>query len=233
MNNRIGTILATGLLTLMSGGCCNFSDLWFGRGAACGLCTKLPKPQFGNCLQAPLFQPKCGSQPFASPAPFQPAPHQPAPYQPAPCRAPQWQAPSWQAPQCQAPQCQAPTCTVTPECGCNAYAEAPCGDQCYGSAYGADCGCGSVADGEVVHDPYLGGQVTDQGVIGEHVVPGSVVPGTSIPGSTMPGSAVPGPPIQSDQFVPRGSGSYQSQKFDADGNKIIWEEPLPTGTNAL
>lgn len=242
MNNRMGTIVATGWLVAMTSGCCaNLSNLWFGRGAACGLCTNLPKPQFGNCLQAPLFQPKCCAQPLAAPAPCPTAPYQPAPYQPptyqppayqpAPCQAPPWQAPRLHPFRCRTPRGPAAPYAATPDCGCPPYSETPCGETCYGSAYGYQGDCGSMMYGDASSDPYLGGhsmpyegQIIDGGVIGEHGVPGSAAPGAPVPGSQSFG-----PPIQSDQFVPRGTDRWQSQKFDTDGNRIIWEEPLPEG----
>ncbi|MGI9471446.1 MAG: hypothetical protein ACR2NZ_07945 [Rubripirellula sp.] len=112
----------------------------------------------------------------------------------------------------QAP-CGAPRCQGAPQggCGCNgqAYSAQPCGT--CGSTAAGDCGCGGMTGtygsgnyGTV--DPYMSGGA----------VP-SAIPqnGTVI--------APPGTMIQSDGFSAR--------KFDNDGSRILWEEPV--GTNSL
>ena len=114
--------------------------------------------------------------------------------------------------------------------GCNS-----CGDSgSYGAAYGGDCGCnGGSRNHGVPHDPYLSGgshgnvgpydgQIIDQQIVGDQVI-----------GSQVPGNATIMPPNSSDNFQPRPSGSYPANKFDADGNKILWEQPLPGGTTSL
>tara|TARA_R110002049_G_scaffold27321_2_gene94300 strand:+ start:538325 stop:538669 length:345 start_codon:yes stop_codon:yes gene_type:complete len=101
-------------------------------------------------------------------------------------------------------------------CGCNGYVDG--GSATYGSAYGGDCQCQSY--GGVVSDPYLssgtvvpyGEQIIGEQILGEQIVGDQVIGGTSYPN----GSA----PIQSE---------WQARKFDTDGNKILWEEPLPPG----
>lgn len=74
-----------------------------------------------------------------------------------------------------------------------------------------DCGCGGVVDsyGPVVSDPYMSGEIIggSQQIIGSPTYPSNVAP------------------IQSDDFSAR--------KFDSDGNRILWEEPLPSGSTAL
>ena len=100
---------------------------------------------------------------------------------------------------------------AAPTCG-------PCGEG-HVMQYG-DCGCGNVCGnscgggtyGGVVTDPYMSGQVIDGSMPYEGQIVGE---------STYPGSAAP---IQSDDFSAR--------KFDSDGNRILWEEPLPPGVTA-
>lgn len=259
MNNRMITVVATAMLVTLTSGCrCNLSNLWFGRGASCGLCNKfsgITKPSFGNVLQAPCRS--CTTPQYAAPA------YQAPPYQVPQCQTPQYQAPQYQAPQYQAPQYQvprwqAPTCQSVPaeDCGCNAYAgsvhNAPCGNG-YSSGYG-DCGCGNIGEGySGVADPYLsGGTVLD----GSHAYPSTSDPHQPQPGEIINGETVVGPgfidqgnpypgtvypngsaPVSPDNFQPRPDpvypqGDYQSRKFDTDGKKILWEEPLPAGANA-
>jgi hypothetical protein len=86
-------------------------------------------------------------------------------------------------------------------------------------SYGGDCGCGNGAGGygPVVTDPYLpgnivGGSVPYNGVVGEQAIGGQSYPGTTAP-------------IQSDNF--------NARKFDSDGNRILWEQPLTKGVKAL
>ena len=88
--------------------------------------------------------------------------------------------------------------------------------------YAGDCGCNAPGHygPNVVSDPYLsseyhGGQVIGESVIGSPVVEGGVI-GTP---------ALPSVPVQTDDFTAR--------KVDSDGNKILWEEPLPPGTTPL
>lgn len=105
----------------------------------------------------------------------------------------------------QAP-CGAPTCQSASQggCGCNgqAYSAQPCGN--CGSTMPGNCGCGIMSGGYV--DPYMSGQMIPSGVPQN----GTVI-------------APPGTTIQSDGFSAR--------KFDNDGSRILWEEPV--GTNAL
>ncbi len=290
MNNRISAVIVTAILVTLTSGCrSTLGSLCFGRGARCGLCNKLSAPQFGNTMQAPcaspscvspgrscLTGPRCRSTPMQTPyqpAPCQAAPYQPAPYQPAPCRPAPYQPAPYQPAPCQAAPyqpapCQSAPCHSAPtgNCGCNSYADQPCGGTCgnggYSSAYG-DCGCGGVVEGyaDGFHDPYLGSEMSMQGGTGSYpsgIYPGQVIngevvvsPGQVVEGQVMPGNAMPGAssPIPSgdwqprsypDAAVPQGSGSpggmmppnYQSRKFDTDGNKILWEEPLPASENA-
>jgi hypothetical protein len=107
-------------------------------------------------------------------------------------------------------------------CGCNDYA----GNAYDGAVYSGrpcgtcgnlnDCGCGGTVGGygPAVNDPYMlgGGQI-----IGEQVIGGQVIGGQAYPSPTAP--------IQSDDFSAR--------KFDSDGNRILWEEPLPAGAASL
>ena len=252
MNNRISSVVASAmLLTLMSGCCCNMSSLWFGRGARCGLCNKLSgitQPKFGNVMQAP-----CGCQPFAAPAPtYQPAPA-PA-YQPAPA----WQAPQCQMPTCQSAPAADCGCNSYAEpaysqpcgtCHSSGYADCGCGTAVDGyhgnvvdpyltggsavvdgvpmsgtSGYPRAPQPGEVINGETVVGPGYSGQIYDGG---------QVLPGTAVPGTVVPPT---GSPVLPDGFQPRTQSvypqGYEARKFDKDGNKILWEEPLPAGANA-
>lgn len=68
----------------------------------------------------------------------------------------------------------------------------------------------------MVTDPYLQGGVSGGAVsnpiVGEQVIDGQVYPQSVTP-------------VQPDDFSAR--------KFDSDGNRILWEEPLPKGTTSL
>ncbi|MFK8112368.1 MAG: hypothetical protein AB8B91_09205 [Rubripirellula sp.] len=198
MVNRICSIVAVATLLSLSSGCCGMKNFLFGRGARCGLCNKLPsipRPQFGNVMQAP-----CGQTPYTA--------------QP---QTPQYAAPAYQAPQT--------------GCGCNQYADQghisgeTCGS-CYGSAYSGNCGCGNgaVVDGyaPMASDPYLNGGVVN----GEIIQNGGQIYGEQIIGGSMYNNVVPnGVPVQSD--------SFNARKVDTDGNKILWEQPLPPGAKPL
>lgn len=213
MNARICSVIASVTLMAFSTGCSGTRNFLFGRGARCGLCTKkasvVPAPQFGNTMPA--------LQPYA---PVSAAPCQTAPCPSAPCQAPAYQGSVVTAPQS--------------GCGCNGVsgivsgggvytgnACGSCGD--YGVSYGGGCNsCGNAAQGYVT-DPYLNsgtvvGEVVphDGQIIGEPVLGGQGIPSTSTP-------------IQSDNFDAR----VDARKFDSDGNRILWEQPLPEGATAL
>jgi len=123
-------------------------------------------------------------------------------------------------PSCQTPQYQGGI-DPTAGCGCNSYVGNEYDGQVYssGSAYNGcgcagECGCGNFMNySPMVSDPYMSGEIG----------------GTSMPyqdqiisGQGYPNSIAP---IQPDDF--------NARKFDSDGNRILWEEPLPQGTNAL
>lgn len=62
-------------------------------------------------------------------------------------------------------------------------------------------------------EPIVGGTMPYSGqVMGDQVIGGQPVP-------------TPAPPIQADDFSAR--------KFDSDGNRILWEQPLPQGATSL
>ena len=126
------------------------------------------------------------------------------------------QAPCGPAPCQSQPYGPAPQSVVTAppaSCGCNSYAGHSYGSTCYDCGYGsthvpsASCNCGGTIDayGGVVTDPYLSG--------------GQIVGDTVVGGQSYPPAGVP---VQSDNF--------DARKFDTDGNRITWEEPLPQGT---
>ncbi|TWU60831.1 hypothetical protein Poly51_11120 [Rubripirellula tenax] len=200
MNSRIATMMTAVTLIVISTGCGATRNFLFGRGAQCGLCTKLgsclPKPQFGNMMPAPCASGLCGSAPVAAPA----------------------YAPAFQAPQGVA---------TAPSCGCQSYAGTSYPSDAYSSG---TCGCGNAYDSyaPAVSDPYLssgsvydGGSIPYEGqVIGEPAYPPS-----SIPMESYPSGAYPSAPVTSE--------GWQARKIDTDGNKILWEEPLPSGAKAL
>ena len=152
--------------------------------------------------------------------------------------APYTQAPAYAAPQCQAPACQG----AAAGCGCHdagsVYGGQVYGGQVYaGSACGTcgvanmgGCGCGNIVNGYggVVSDPYLSGEVVggtmpyDGQIISDTVVGGPTTGAPVVGGQSYPG---PTAPIQSDNF--------NARKFDSDGKRILWEQPLPQGTTAL
>lgn len=99
------------------------------------------------------------------------------------------------------------------DCGCNGHAagDVCTGDATYGS-YGAAYGPGveySNSYGPGVSDPY-GEQIIGGGVIYGQ---GAMGPGTIIDGGYVPGS--------------------MSDNFDARGDRIIRQDPLPPGVQAL
>ncbi len=131
--------------------------------------------------------------------------------------------------------CQAGPCQAGPpaDCGCNHYA-GECHDPGYGSAYGGDCGCAVDGYGETVNDPYLsGGAISTVAPYEGQVYEGQIIEGQPLPSSGLPLPADNWQPRPMDSYPSAPSGDYQSRKFDSDGNRILWEEPLPAGVNAL
>ena len=198
MNNRIGTVVvAVTLLSLMTG-CSGMKNFMFGRGARCGLCTKvgscLGTPCFGNTMQAPAPQ-------YASAPQYAPSPQ--------PYAAPQCAAPAYQAPTCQAPVCG---CETAPT-----YAGESCG-----------CGASSAAYGPAV-DPY------NNGVVYGDAISNAPSYGSPVYGSPM-GEQRLGEQIIGERVIgnaPIQGDNWQSRKFDTDGHKILWEEPIPSGAQSL
>ena len=209
MNIRLLRLVAIVTLLGTTSGCCGLKNFMFGRGARCGVCQR------NNTGPAPVYapQPTCGTRPYAPPATYAPPVVQtpPTAYAPTTCLP-------------AVPTCTQPLVTA-PAAGCGCHGN-PCGTGVtYGSAYGGDCQCGT--HGAVVQDPYLSsGSVVpyDGQVLGDTVIDGEVYGGTVYPGSSYPGS---GTPIPDGPWTPR----VESQKVDADGNRILWEEPLPPGAN--
>lgn len=80
MNKRIATIVMIAALVSTSGGCAPFRNFFFGRGAQCGLCTKLRAP-FQRVLPPAVAAP---AAPCQQPTYVQPQ-YAPAP---SPCRTP-------------------------------------------------------------------------------------------------------------------------------------------------
>lgn len=203
MNTRFCSVIAVATLMTLSSGCSGTRNFLFGRGARCGLCNTTPT--------APQF-----GNTMQMPCP------------------PTYPTPQYQGGVVAAPQAG---------CGCNSYAgneysgqaysAGSCGscNDMYQGAYGGcgcigDCGCGNVVEGygPVVSDPYMQGEIVGGSTMPyQEQIIGGQIPGGQIPGSqAYPNSA---PPLQSDDF--------NARKFDSDGNRILWEEPLPSGTTSL
>lgn len=222
MNTRFCTVVTVATLVCLSTGCSGMKNFLFGRGARCGLCSKLgsclPAPRFGNMMQAPTCQ---------APA-----------YSPAPAYAPQ------------------ATYAPAPSCGCNEYAGNGHGEESYASGMCNTCGDSYGSQG---YAPQNYGS-TDYGVNGNGMgtvgpygnsdpymnTPsmGTPMPGQQINGETVVGSQPMGmspsypsgtsyPSAPSYNGAPVQSDNFQSRKFDTDGNKILWEEPMSPGTQAL
>ena len=203
MNIRLLGLVTTVTLISTASGCCGLKNFMFGRGAKCGLCQRLSSPL---AAPAPAYVPQapCGVAPYAPAATYAPT-----------------------APTCSSPVVSAPNVGCnSADCGCNGYAYG--GTVTHGSAYGGQCECnahGGVISDSYVNDPYMSsGSVVpyDGQIISDEIVGGSGYPSTVHPGTSYPSSAAP---IQGDQFYPR----VESRKVDTDGNKILWEEPLPPG----
>jgi hypothetical protein len=170
-------------------------------------CCGLKDFMFGRGARCGLCQ-RLGA-PASLPAYAPQAPCSAAPYAPAATYAPA-------APTCSQPMVYAPNA----DCGCNGYARG--GDVSYGSAYSPGCECHNptASYGGIVNDPYLssGGVPYGETVVGEQIIGEQVIGGTTYPGMSYPSGSAPLP-----------SGDWQARKFDSDGNKILWEEPLPHG----
>jgi hypothetical protein len=102
---------------------------------------------------------------------------------------------------------------------------------------GANYGMNPYGVGNV--DPYL------NGTSGNTLVPGQQINGETVVGvgpvQSAPnypsGTSYPAAPSYNGTPTYNGntgqSDNFQSRKFDTDGNKILWEEPLAPGTKAL
>jgi hypothetical protein len=99
-------------------------------------------------------------------------------------------------------------------CGCESNLH-------YGSA---DYGINGYDMGTV--DPYSNGASLGTLVPGQQYNGETVIDAQPIPQGGVPVQSYPSSPNVSD-------GNWQARKFDSDGNKILWEEPLPSGTPAL
>ncbi|QDT06655.1 hypothetical protein K227x_50710 [Rubripirellula lacrimiformis] len=161
--------------------------------------------KLGSCLP-------CGR--FGNMAPAA-APCQSAPLA-APAYAPTY-APAY-APA--APTCQAPAQGVVtaPPCGCQNYAGMEQSSDVYSSGM---CGCGNdyapgVQDPYLQSSPYMG---TIQG--------GSTNYGEQIIGDT---GYPQGAPVQPES---NWQNRTQSRKFDTDGAKILYEDPIPSNAKPL
>ncbi len=207
----VRTLLLIATILPAATGCGTTRNFLFGRGARCGLCSRVGAiGQAINPLAPPPApvapRPGCGLFNKNAPVYVQPAPmpgYGPAPYAAAPC----------------------PTCPPCPTC------VPPCGGDCgYAVGYG-DCGCHEG----VMSDPYLapsygspsygtpsygGGYDT-----GEAVVPGSA---TMTPSGNL---GVPNYNGSGFLPVPQGGDNFgvRSNRIDTDGARIIHEDPLPPG----
>ncbi len=75
---------------------------------------------------------------------------------------------------------------------------------------------------QVITDPYLHSEVS-HGSIGTPIVSDQVIEGQVYPSTVAP--VTPVTPVQPDNF--------NARKFDTDGNRILWEEPVPKGATSL
>ncbi len=90
--------------------------------------------------------------------------------------------------------------------------------------------------GSAAIDPYHqgtvigGGQVIGGGVINGMPVDGQIINEQVIGGGVYGGDIYGGQIIDGGSWFPRGTSStYSANKYDADGHKILSEEPLPPG----
>lgn len=204
MNIRIGSIMMAATLIATSTGCGTMKNFLFGRGARCGLCSSL-----GSCLPTPKFGNMASAPCSTGLCPTGPVA--------APAYAP-------------APAYQSPVCNSAPiagnPCECENYADHSYGSEIYSSG---TCGCGQHGGetylgesyGPISSDPYLNSGQIIQGSVPNY---GQPIPS----GVTSPLTSYP----QSYPTVPSQSDGFQARKFDSDGNKILWEEPLPAGARA-
>lgn len=198
MNTRIFSIVVAATLMTVSTGCSGMRNFLFGRGARCGLCSSATAPAPAYTSPAPTY---------TAPAPNQ---YQPAPYSvpanqyaaPAPCQS---APPAYQN---QRSRCGlrnwfgwgrnvSPPAQAPCQGGCQGYS--PC-TSCYGSDY--------LGDGGSIGDCGCGGDCGSGGATSIVTDPYMVQPGQIIDGNTV---------IQEDDFSAR--------RFDADGARIIWEDP--------
>lgn len=128
------------------------------------------------------------------------------------------------APTCNTPTYVQPSFTANLDqgsCGCNGTISA---DTCGSGVIGSGSSYGPVLDGS----PVVSGYPTDP------------YSGTVIGSSVLPGTVYGGGPIYGDNFYPadRASSFYggypeTGYKVDRDGNRILYEEPLPPGAMAV
>ena len=199
MNSRIVTVVMAAGLLASSTGCSGMKNFLFGRGAACGLCSKLslPKPCFGNMMPPAATCPPVVAAPVYAPAPAAPCVAAPA----APCvTAPVASYPATDT----CGSCYAPPA----DCGCGTAAATtvdpylmPTTSLPTTSLPTTSLPTTSYPSGGVVYDqPPI---VSGSDIIGS----GSIIsPGTGIP-----------------------ADNFQSRRVDYDGAKILHEDPLPAG----
>ncbi|TWU24202.1 hypothetical protein Pla52o_21280 [Novipirellula galeiformis] len=152
MNTRYLSVVASVTLLVVSSGCGNLKQFWFGRGARCGLCNTISgiMPGRPGCLSQ---APSCNAAPYTAP-PVAAAP-------PAGCTCSPYAGPQVEG---------------YGELGCGSEVAAKC-PTCapFSSGYGnivGDYGYDSSVDqyGTVVTDPYLQGGAVGSSVYGN---PGS------------------------------------------------------------
>ena len=250
MNTRICSVIASVTLLILSSGCGGTRNFLFGRGARCGACGP-------SASTAPAYT---TAPTYGQPQPLVSIPNAPAfpaaPYQPR-CRLFGGQPRPQQPVACEpyaGCECQNPCGNVYTEgcgtcssgCGtCNSY-PGGCGECAVASPCGG-CG-GGCGGGPVVTDPYMSGEIgggsmpyngqiiSDQ-VIGEQVIGGQVIGGQVIGGQVIGGQVIGGQVIGGQGYpsstAPIQADDFRARKFDSDGNRILWEEPLPQGTTSL
>lgn len=205
MTIRSLTLVALVTVLSSSSGCSGMKNFMFGRGASCGLCNRARA--IGTAIN-PLA---------AAPTPAPAAPG---------CRLPgcglfgRNQTPGYAPPTAYAP---APMCAPTYAPSYNpSYAEgqggyaAPgyydgeCADPGYSAAMPGDCGCGTACGG-TCGSANNGGGAYEGGVVDPYLGNGGYSGGNV---------------MQGDGFQSR---NYGARRFDDQGDRIISQDPMPSG----
>ncbi|WP_236624734.1 hypothetical protein [Rhodopirellula sp. SWK7] len=210
MTIRSFTLVTLVMVMGSATGCGGMRNFFFGRGARCGLCSRIgavgtainplaPPPNAAPAAPG-CGTPRCGL--FGrNPAPTYAPPVAAAPM--APCQTPYQDV------------CQGGYVG-------NGYVNNGYVDGGYSVGMAGDCGCGSSCGGDCGVTQY-GGVQYDGGVVDPYLGSGVYDGGYN--------SGV----IQGDGFQPRThqSNRFDPGQFDSQGDRIISADPLPPGANIL